>query len=108
MSSTSTTSSRPSSPSPSPVLRRLATGCAVTLGAGLVPSSITHGSKCKCIAVRTDEEISRLGESVKTALEEGILESEKPALAFAMILLGVDRLEGGHRLKQDFTGFAKS
>jgi hypothetical protein len=60
----------------------------VTLSAGLVPSNITHGSGCKCIAARTDDEIRRLGESVKTALEEGILESEKPALAFAMILLG--------------------
>ncbi|KAI8629195.1 hypothetical protein F5Y19DRAFT_475757 [Xylariaceae sp. FL1651] len=74
-----------------PVLRRGDTGCAVTLGAGVIPLKTTHSAtKCKCIPAKSDEEIGRLAESLKKAMEEGILESEKPAIAFAMLLLGGD------------------
>ncbi|KAI0454786.1 hypothetical protein F5B21DRAFT_474239 [Xylaria acuta] len=85
----------------SPILRRPGTGCSVTLSATLVPSQITHTPRCKCILASTKhthdssgqdeeerEQMERMAASVRCALAEGILESEKPALAFAMLLLG--------------------
>ncbi|RYC58010.1 hypothetical protein CHU98_g8206 [Xylaria longipes] len=77
----------------SPTLRNPDTGCFVTLSASLVPSQVTHNAtaRCKCIIPSGDEEeekLERMAASVRCALAEGILESEKPALAFAMLLLG--------------------
>ncbi|KAI1386519.1 uncharacterized protein F4822DRAFT_431391 [Hypoxylon trugodes] len=43
---------------------------------------------CSCVPVETPEALERLTESVKNALEMGILDCEKPSLAFAMLLLG--------------------
>ncbi|KAI1129535.1 hypothetical protein F5Y10DRAFT_238122 [Nemania abortiva] len=78
-------------PPSSPTLRRVDTGCSATLSASLVPASVTHdAARCKCMKVRTDAEIAQLAENVRSALKEGILESDKPALAFAMILLGAE------------------
>jgi hypothetical protein len=64
----------------------------VTLSSSLTPLKVTHSStrKCKCIPIQTDEEIRRLAANAQKALEEGILVSEKPAIAFAMILLGAE------------------
>ncbi|KAI1194595.1 hypothetical protein F5X97DRAFT_346572 [Nemania serpens] len=92
-------SSPPSSPSLSPTIRRPDTGCAATLSAGLAPLRVSHAPRgcCKCICAaeegQQDEQeaiIARLASSVRVALEEGILVSEKPALCFAMLLLGAD------------------
>ncbi|KAI1185389.1 hypothetical protein F5B17DRAFT_34203 [Nemania serpens] len=113
MSSTSTptsASSPSSSPSSSPTVRHPNTGCTATLSAGLAPLRISHTArcKCKCICVSAstidsspakekeedddeeEENMARLASSVRVALAEGILESEKPALAFAMLLLGAE------------------
>jgi len=73
---------------PGPVISRPDTGCSATLGAGLIPYRITHGRKCKCIPVSEDEDYIKLAETARVALVEGILESEKPTVAFAMLLLG--------------------
>jgi hypothetical protein len=80
-----------SSPAPAitgPIIRRPDTGCSATLGAGLVPSQITHGKKCKCIPVNDEKDYIKLAETARVALVEGILECEKPTVAFAMLLLG--------------------
>ncbi|KAJ8129430.1 hypothetical protein O1611_g4201 [Lasiodiplodia mahajangana] len=86
MPATTTTTTPPSSPT----VRNPTTGCVVHLSTSLVPVRITHTARCKCMAVRSDEEIDQLAVNVRRAVEEGILEHEKPALAFAMILLGAD------------------
>ncbi|KAI0098630.1 hypothetical protein GGR51DRAFT_537803 [Nemania sp. FL0031] len=78
----------PTTPPASPTIRRPDTGCIVRLGATLVPLSVTHTERCKCMGVRTDDEIDQLATTVSHALREGILECEKPTVAFAMILLG--------------------
>ncbi|KAI1146617.1 hypothetical protein F4825DRAFT_440122 [Nemania diffusa] len=74
-----------------PILRRPDTGCTATLSSSLIPARVTHDAgRCKCMAVRTGAEMARLAASVRRALAEGILEAEKPALVFAMLLLGAD------------------
>ncbi|KAI1458054.1 hypothetical protein F4805DRAFT_457243 [Annulohypoxylon moriforme] len=73
-----------------PVVCRPDTGCKVHLGAGLTPTSLSHTSKCKCLPVKTDEELARLVTSVQDAIKMYIMEVEKPSMAFAMLLLGAD------------------
>lgn len=76
----------------SPIVRRAETGCFATLSTSLVPSSITHNAAgCKCIlaARRADKEtIARMATNVRYALATGVFESDKPAVDFAMLLLG--------------------
>lgn len=70
------------------VVRRPDTGCTVRLGAGLAPISFGHTKKCKCIPVESPQQLVRLTGSVSDALLMDILASEKPSVAFAMLLLG--------------------
>ncbi|KAI2472988.1 hypothetical protein F4781DRAFT_381446, partial [Annulohypoxylon bovei var. microspora] len=73
-----------------PIVYRPDTRCTVQLGAGLMPVSLSHTKRCKCIPVGTDEELGRLVDSVKDAMKMNIMDFEKPSAAFAMILLGAD------------------
>ncbi|OTB08252.1 hypothetical protein M426DRAFT_8058 [Hypoxylon sp. CI-4A] len=79
-----------SSSSKGPFVCRPDTGCTVQLGSGLMPIARSHTEKCKCILVDTkmDEEMHCVVKSAHDALEMGIMEAEKPSMAFAMILLG--------------------
>ncbi|KAI0202361.1 hypothetical protein F4808DRAFT_458961 [Astrocystis sublimbata] len=81
----------------SPRVIRLDTGCSVTLSSSLVPAHVSHNPKlCQCIlashSAGDDEpehsKIARMASSVRAALEEGIMYSEKPAVCFARLLLG--------------------
>ncbi|KAI1112815.1 hypothetical protein F5Y14DRAFT_420328 [Nemania sp. NC0429] len=100
MSPTSTsTPSSPSSPSSqAPTIRRPDTGCTATLSAGLAPARISHTPRCQCLCAcaaanddeNEDEKVAGLVSSMRTALLKRLLESEKPALCFAMILLGAE------------------
>ncbi|KAH9884697.1 hypothetical protein F4778DRAFT_787568 [Xylariomycetidae sp. FL2044] len=56
-----------------PVVRRPDTGCT-----------------CKCIPAKTDEEIQKLADTATRAFQEGMIVSEKPTIAVAMLLLGGD------------------
>ncbi|KAI0478226.1 hypothetical protein F4859DRAFT_479023 [Xylaria cf. heliscus] len=95
------------SPNTSPIIRHPYTGCFATLSASLVPSHITHNAaRCKCIVVtrpnspssfsndgdrereKEREMMTRMAINMQCAVEDGSLESEKPALEFAMLLLG--------------------
>ncbi|CAJ2513051.1 Uu.00g011700.m01.CDS01 [Anthostomella pinea] len=56
--------------SASPVIRRPDTGCRVTLGAGIMPQAISHNEKkCKCIPAETPEQLSRVVDSARNAME---------------------------------------
>ncbi|KAI1488232.1 hypothetical protein F5X96DRAFT_685673 [Biscogniauxia mediterranea] len=82
-----------STSSSGPVVCRPATGCKVTLGAGIMPINIQHNEKkCKCIPAETPEQLERLVDSVKNAMAMNILDSEKPSMALAMLLLEVSVL----------------
>ncbi|KAI1505322.1 hypothetical protein F5X99DRAFT_405220 [Biscogniauxia marginata] len=84
----------------SPIVQRPDTGCKITLGAGIMPVSIHHNeTKCKCIPAETPEQLGRLVDSVKNAMAMNILDSEKPSMALAMLLLGDYRAIGYNTAK---------
>ncbi|KAI0442968.1 hypothetical protein F4803DRAFT_550540 [Xylaria telfairii] len=76
----------------SPIFRRPDTGCSATLSASLAPTQITHDeARCKCIlaARHADEEtIARIAMNVRYAIATGAVDSDKPAVAVARMLLG--------------------
>ncbi|KAI0420490.1 hypothetical protein F5X98DRAFT_371901 [Xylaria grammica] len=78
----------PPTPPSASTVRRPDTGCTATLGTGLVPAQITHTARCKCIPRQSPEKVARLASAAAHALEEGVLQSDKPAIDFAMMLLG--------------------
>lgn len=74
-----------------PVVRRPDTGCSVTLGAGLKPASVRHAAargRCKCVRIEAPEQLDQMAASVRNAVHMRILDSEKPSLALAVLLLG--------------------
>lgn len=71
-----------------PTIRRPDTGCSVTLGPGLEPAGMHHTRKCKCLRIEAPEQFDQVVSSVENAVAMNILDSEKPSLALAMLLLG--------------------
>lgn len=72
----------------SPVIRRPDTGCSVTLGLGLEPAGMHHTEKCQCITIDAPEQFDQIVSSAENAVSMRILDSEKPSLYLAMLLLG--------------------
>ncbi len=71
-----------------PVVRRPDTGCTVTLGAGLEPAGMRHTQSCKCVRIEAPQQLDQMVSSVGDAVVMRILDSEKPSLVLAMLLLG--------------------
>ena len=72
-----------------PVVRRPDTGCSVTLGAGLKPAGSRHDARrCRCVRIEAPEQLDQMAASVGDAVAMRVLDSEKPSLALAMLLLG--------------------
>ena len=70
------------------IIRRPDTGCSVTLGPGLEPVGMRHTQKCMCITIDAPEQFDQIVSSAENAVSMRILDSEKPSLALAMLLLG--------------------
>ncbi|RYP68438.1 hypothetical protein DL771_006702 [Monosporascus sp. 5C6A] len=71
-----------------PVVRRPDTGCRVVLGSGLLPDGIRHAPPCRCVAIEAPEQLVQMATSVADAVSMGVIDSEKPSIVLAVLLLG--------------------